>query len=102
MLSLVSHIGMQTGELTVSGKGSASIPLSGRPREVSVRFKHDHHPFPPCDHHDHDKLSHRITFQDEDPREHRRLNHVHHDRLFFLLIEWDVHDIREVVWVAVY
>lgn len=92
---------MQKGELTVSGKGSASIPLNGRPREVFVQFKH-HHVHVPCDHHDHDKLSGRITSLDEDLKEHHRIGHEHHDRQFFLLIEWEVSAIREVVWHVIY
>ena len=98
----IRHTYMHKGELTVSGKGSISIPLTGRPHEVFVRFKHEHHHPTPCDHHEHDLLSGRITSVDEDMNEHHRLGHEHHDRQFFISIEWDVSAIREVAWHVIY
>lgn len=92
---------MQSGELTVTGKGSSLIPLSARPREVLVRFKREHEPVPCAPHH-HDRLEHRIEHEDEDTRDHHRVGHHHHDRLFFLFIEWEVSGLREIEWIVLY
>lgn len=96
---------MQAGHLTVTGEGSTSIPLSGRPRDVLVRFKPAPDPTPcnPFDHHhDKDHLSHRIDHEDEDKKNHHKPGHHHHDRKFFLLIKWRVGQVREIDWVVVY
>lgn len=92
---------MQSGELTVTGKGSSLIPLSGRPREVIVHFKREHEPVP-CNPHHHDRLEHKIEFEDEDQRSHHKVNHHHHGRLFFLFIEWEVSGFREIEWIVLY
>jgi hypothetical protein len=83
---------MQSGELVVTATGSLTIPLAGEPREVSVRFRHPHHHIP-CNPHHHDKLEYQIT------SEHLKL---HHDHLFFLVIEWEVSGIREIEWSVLY
>lgn len=93
---------MQSGELTVTGKGESLIPLSGRPREVIVVFKREHHEPHPCNPHHHDKLEYRVESQDEDLKVHHKINHHHHDRLFFLLIKWEVEGIREIEWIVLY
>jgi hypothetical protein len=93
---------MANGTLTVTGDNSTLIALSGRPREVIVVFKHDHEP-PPCDpHHHKDKLEWKVTFEDEDPHVHHHLGHHHHDRLWFLFIEWKVSGVREIEWIVLY
>lgn len=90
---------MQSGELTVTGKDSTRILLAGRPREVIVRFKHEHHHVP-CNPHHHDLLEYEVIFVDESPREHHRLGHHHHDRLFYLVIRWEVSGMREIDWIV--
>jgi hypothetical protein len=93
---------MQTGTLTVTGKGSTRIPLVGRPHKVTVRFI-DIEP-PPCDHphHHHDHLKYEIDVVSEDLS--ARLDHKrrHHERQFFLVISWSVHEMREIIWHAYY
>ena len=74
-----------SGEILVSGVGSAEVELEDRPRIISVRFSDDdryhHHP---CDHH-HDKLGWRV----EESRRHTTL-----------IIWYEVAGIREVEWIA--
>jgi len=103
---------MQTGELTVTGNNFTSILLRGKPREVFVRFKgevfgrdehhehhHHHHPCNPV-HKDH--LEFEIVSDDETSLEHSRLLHHHHDRQFYLLIEWQVEGVREIDWIVIF
>ena len=92
---------MQSGTLTVTGKNSTIIPLSGRPRETEVHFKHEHNPVP-CNPHHHDHLEWKVIFEDEDAKSHHKVNHHHHDRLFFLMIEWDVSGLREIDYIVLY
>ncbi len=94
---------MQAGNLTVTGEGSTSIPLAGRPREVVVCFKPEQDPIP-CNpqHHRKDHLHHRIDHEDEDQRGHKKIGHHHHNRKFFLLITWRVEGVREIEWFAIY
>lgn len=88
---------MQSGELIVTGKDSIRILLHGYPREITVRFKHDHHPVP-CNPNDADWLEYEVVHEDEDPRLHAHPGHHHHDRQFYLSIKWDVSGVREIVW----
>lgn len=92
---------MQFGELTVTGDNSTNILLSGWPREVIVRFKHNHHHVP-CNPNHHDHLSYHIKSEDEPQHVHQRVNHHHHDRQYFLIIEWKVSGIREIDWIVMY
>lgn len=92
---------MQSGTLTVTGEGTTHIALSGRPREVIVRFKCEIEPVP-CNPHHHDHLQHHIRHEDEDMRDHHKPGHHHHDRRFFLEIEWRVTGIREIDWIVLY
>lgn len=109
---------MQTGELTVTGKGETEIPLRGWPRDVIVCFK----PLPdpiPCDphhHHDDDQEHHghhghhgrpdstdhlHYKIEHEDVRHHQH-GHHHTERRFFLEISWKVEGVREIIWYVVY
>lgn len=91
------------GKLTVTGDNSTLIALAGKPHEVFVRFKHEHHEPPPCNpHHHHDELKWKVTWQDEDKHVHQHLGHHHHDRLFFLFIEWRVEGVQEIEWTVIY
>jgi hypothetical protein len=92
---------MHSGALTVTGENSTRILLSGRPREVSVRFRHEKEPHP-CNPHHHDHLDWEIIHVDEDQHEHRKVIHHHHDRQFFLYIEWEVFGVREIDWFVIY
>lgn len=92
---------MQTGQLVVTGTDFTSIVLSGRPREVFVRFKAEQHHVP-CNPHHKDHLAYEIVVEDEDLHEHSKLEHRHHDRKFFLLIEWEVQSVREIDWIVIY
>lgn len=93
---------MQSGKLTVTGHNSTRIPLAGWPHQVIVRFEREPEPVPcnPHHHHDHDKLEYEVIGIDDDQRDHHRPEHHHHDRLFFLVIKWDVSEIREIEWIA--
>lgn len=77
---------MQAGELIVTGKDKAIIPLHGLPREVKAHFKH---PFDhvPCNPHHEDCLEYEV-----------QSNHHHHHRGFVLVIKWHVSGVREIVW----
>lgn len=109
---------MQTGELTVTGKGETEITLRGWPRDVIVCFK----PLPdpiPCDphhHHDDDQEHHghhghhgrpdstdnlHYKIEHEDVRHHQH-GHHHTERIFFLEITWKVEGVREIIWYVVY
>jgi hypothetical protein len=93
---------MQSGELTVSGKNSTHILLSGRPREVFVRFVGvDPVPCNPH-HHIHDRLEYEVEVVDEDRKHHHDPGHHHHDRQFFLHIKWEVTGVREIYWIVRY
>lgn len=95
---------MQSGELTVTGEGKTEIILRGQPREVVVQFKNDHNPVPCDPHHNHrhDHLHAHVRHEDEDMREHHKPGHHHHDRQFFLFIEWKVSGVREIDWFVFY
>lgn len=88
---------MQSGELTVTGCNSTRIPIAAWPRQVIVRFKHEHE-IVPCNPHHKDELEFEIIGIDEHLRDHRKPGHHHHDRQFFLVINWEVSGIREIVW----
>lgn len=95
---------MQSGKLTVTREGESFIPLTARPREVVVVFAKDLEDVPcnPHHHHNHDRLEHKIVWEDEDPREHHRPNHRHRERQFLLFIEWRVSGVREIDWFVLY
>lgn len=88
---------MQSGELTVSESGQTRIILRGRPHHTRVHFKYDHHHVP-CNHPDHDKLEWFVDHEDEDPRHHHEMPHIHHDRQWVLVIGWEVEGVREIIW----
>jgi hypothetical protein len=80
---------MQSGELIVTGKDKATIPLNGIPSEVKVHFKHDLE-LTPCNPHHRDCLEYEV-----------HVSHHHHSR-FVLLIRWEVSSVREIVWKVSY
>lgn len=88
---------MQSGSLTVTGNNSTIIPLIGYVHKVLVRFKDECEVFP-CNNHHHDHLSHKIEYEDEDPRHHNAPGHHHHDRKFVLFLKWEVNGVREIEW----
>jgi hypothetical protein len=93
---------MQSGILTVTGEGYTHILLDGFPRHVTVKFV-DIDPIPCNPHHHHhekDYLFYEIEKVDEDPKKHHEPGHIHHDRQFFLFIEWEVTGVREIYWQA--
>jgi hypothetical protein len=91
----------QQGNLTVSGDNFVRIPLSKYPHHVDVKFVGDQIPVP-CNPHHHDELKYFIETVDEDPRHHHDHPHRHHDREFFLFIEWKVSGVREIHYLVVY
>ena len=93
---------MQSGELTVSDRGSIRIVLRGKPHHVRVHFKHEHHPVPCNHHHHHDELDYTVDHEDEDPRHHHDMPHLHRERQWVLLIKWYVEGVREVIWSATF
>lgn len=92
---------MATGEIVVTGKGNARVPLLGRPHHVTVRFVADP-VWVPCNHHHHDKLEWFIDVEDEDRRHHHDPGHIHHDRKFVLFIEWEVSGVETIHWTITY
>lgn len=100
---------MQTGILTVTGKGKTELSLRRRPRGILVWFKPVNDPVP-CNHHHHhhhhgkrDFLSYKVTHEDD--RRHRKFgrhHHHYHERKFFLNIKWNVDGIREIFWFVFY
>jgi hypothetical protein len=84
----------QGGDLVVIGHNQAHIPLLDFPHRVEVVFRNKHEP-PPCDphhhHHHHDKLEWEV-------KKNQRGHHVH----YTLIIDWQVHDIREIIWTVFY
>lgn len=80
---------MQSGELTVTGKDRAIIPLHHFPSEVKVRFA-DHEEKVPCNHHHHDELEWEI--------------HASNVVVggYVLVIRWSVTNVREIVWHVAY
>jgi len=90
---------MQSGELTVTGRNSTRIPLTGWPRQVIVRFKHEIVPVP-CNPHHRDELEYEVIGIDENMRDHHKPGHHHHDRQYFLVIRWEVSGIREIEWIV--
>lgn len=87
---------MQSGDLTVSGSGSTRVILRGQPRTVHVHFKHGQQPVP-CNPQD-DSLSWFVDHEDEDPRRHYEIPHIHRDRQWVLIINWEVQGIRDIIW----
>ena len=81
---------MQAGELIVTGKDKAIIPLHGLPLEVKVRFRNplDH---VPCNPQHEDCLEYEV--QSSGHHHH----HSHHCG-FVLVIKWHVSGVREIVW----
>lgn len=80
---------MQSGEITVTGKGEVLIPLHKFPSEVHVAFK-DELEVVPCNPHHVDMLEYDV-----------HKSHTHHGG-FSLQIRWRVSGLREVVWRALY
>lgn len=75
---------MQAGELIVTGKDEARIPLHGYPRSVNCHFKEDEHHVP-CNPHHEDWLEYEVHTS------------IHHGG-FVLLIKWHVSGVREIAW----
>jgi hypothetical protein len=80
---------MQSGELTVTGRDYADIPLHKHPAKVEVKFK-DHFIPVPCNPHHHDELSWEL-----------HKTNLHHGELD-LRISWSVTGVREIVWRVYY
>ena len=80
---------MQSGELIVTGKDKAVIPLRGFPSKVTCHFKHPLDVVP-CNPHHEDSLEYDI-----------HVSHSHHSG-FVLIIKWSVSGVREIVWHAYY
>ena len=80
---------MQSGELIVTGKDKATIPLNGIPSEVKVHFKHELE-LTPCNPHHRDCLEYEV-----------HASHHHHSK-FVLVIQWEVTGVREIVWKISY
>ena len=76
---------MQAGELIVTGKDKAIIPLHGYPREVNCHFKHGLD-MVPCNPHHNDELEYEV-----------HTSHHHHGG-FVLIIQWHVSGVREITW----
>lgn len=77
---------MQAGELIVTGKDKAHIPLHGHPREINVHFKHCLE-MVPCNPHHQDWLEYEV--------------HTHPGH-YVLIIKWHVSGVREIAWHAHY
>ena len=84
---------MQSGELIVTGKVKATIPLNGIPSEVKVHFKHELE-MTPCNPHHRDCLEYEVHTN-------HHQGHHHHGK-FVLLIKWEVSGVREIVWKVSY
>jgi hypothetical protein len=82
---------MQSGQLIVTGKDEATIPLSGIPCEVKVHFKHELE-VTPCNPHHRDCLEYEV---------HVNHHHNHHNK-FKLVIKWEVSGVREITWKVSY
>lgn len=80
---------MQSGELIVTGKDKAVIPLHGNPCRISCQFKHSHDVVP-CNPHHEDYLEYDV-----------HISHSHHSG-YVLIIKWSVSGVREIVWHAHY
>ena len=80
---------MQAGELIVTGRDRAVIPLHGLPREVKCHFKHGCDVVP-CNPHHEDCLEYEV--------ESHHSHHHNHHRSFVLVIKWHVSGVREIVW----
>lgn len=83
----------QGGELVVVGCDKVQIHLKDCPHRVDVFFKKKRGPAPCDPHHHHhvDELQWKL---------HQGF-HGHHHR-YTLNIEWDVREIREIVWLVYY
>lgn len=91
---------LQQGDLTVSGDSFIRIVLPKRPRHVNAYFI-GHADSTTCSPH-HDKLKFFVEVVDEDIRHHYDPIHYHHDREFFLFIEWNVSGVRDIHWIVSY
>lgn len=80
---------MQQGELIVTGKGQATIPLRKFPSEVKVHFKHEFESVP-CNPQNADTLEYEV----------KATHHVASGVV--LIINWVVTGVREVKWHASY
>ncbi len=80
---------MQSGELIVTGKDQAVIPLRGLPHRVTCHFTHPQDPVP-CNPHHEDWLEYSVHH-----------SFSHHGG-FSLHIKWEVTGVREIVWHAHY
>lgn len=102
---------MQAGELIVTGKDKAVIPLHGLPRKVNCHFKHGCDVVP-CNPQHEDCLEYEIQSNhchhddDHDDCDHGHHNdrghHHHHHHDFVLVIKWHVSGVREIVWTVHY
>jgi hypothetical protein len=84
----------QRGDLVVVGSAKVVIPLLDFPHRIEVQFKRKLGPPPcdPCHHRRLDKLKYKVY----------RHYMSHCKNAYTLVIEWDVHDIREIFWQAYY
>lgn len=83
----------QQGLLVVTGHDQITIPLKDFPHRLECFFhkKPHHHPCDPHGHGHSDMLSWEI-----------RRNYRNHNANYRLIINWHVHDIREITWIAYY
>jgi hypothetical protein len=77
---------MQQGELIVTGKDQAVIPLNSFPSEVKAHFI-DELELVPCNPHNFDTLEYEVTSTSQG---------------VFLVINWSVTGVREIKWHASY
>lgn len=80
---------MQSGELIVTGKDKAHIPVHAFPAEVKVHFK-DHEVPVPCNPHHSDWLEWEVHASNT------------HRGGFVLVIRWSVTNVREISWHVSY
>lgn len=77
----------QAGELVVTGKGKADIPLRHhQPCEVFVQFQDEHHPAP-CNPHHVDEFEWELHYKNSH---------------YVLVVKWEVSGIREIFWAVKY
>jgi len=78
---------MQSGELKVSGDNFTSILLSGKPREIIVRFESHHMPIP-CD--CNNQLEYQVVVDET--------TCSYSSNQYHLLIKWQVSETKELIW----
>lgn len=93
---------VQSGDITATGEGSVRIVLRGKPHHVNVHFVRPPVWIPCNHHHHHPKLHHFIDHEDESHQTHENPSHFHHDRIYILVIEWEVDGVEDIHWTVTY